>query len=257
MLGVLKMLDGLMPQYLVDLLHSVPAYTAIKWGLLLFISLAILALLTVEHKRMHRYYQRLAAHATSHDSAALDYSLHLLNVSTRNKIFFALSFIVLTLSVVFYDLKQQHYERMNAMERIDAQSDRSKCIEASEDVTALKPIQALAMPAETVNAQPAIISGEEYEKTLDSIKRDYEQLYINYYILKQCDRINPEAISQIDGALKTQLMQFDAWSESFVSNLKTASYTTWTELYKNTDCTSNHVSITSKRFAEYLSSLED
>lgn len=221
------------PSYLSSLLGLAPVGTTLKWAALVLLTVAIVVLISAEQRKMQRYYQRLTSHATSQDTAALDYSLKLLSISARNKLLFSLSFMILTFSIIFYDLKQLHFDTVAAL--------RDRCEPAT---------QAAAPPPPTV---VVIKEGGDavQETTLDTLKRTYEQAFINYYLLHACGKVETSDALVINGALTQEMSTLNA-PASLPVDIRQAAKSTYQELYANFDCNNDKVEDVLRQHRQYI-----
>lgn len=210
-----------------DLIVSMPAYLTIKWLVLAGISILIIALITLEQRKMSRYYQRLTSHASVEDASAAEYSLKLLTISTRNKFLFSTSFLILTFSVIFYDVRQQ---RM--LEQHDADAARqlaAECESKSDKSAATAP------------------AGDEDATALDEAKRKYEKQLVNFYLLRKCNMAGADEFAIVQAAMLAETKQLGA-DASFASQTQATAKSAFNELYKDFNCSSKKLDEISKQF---------
>lgn len=229
-------MTSLLPENLLFLLHSLPLTTSLKWAALAVISIVILIILTLEQRRMYRYYHRLSSHASSQDTAAMEYSLKLLSLSSRNRMLFALSFIVLILSVVFYDIKQQLAD-----------------LDVAGEVPAPAPAAIACEPAPQppIAVETTAPKDDVNDQALDRIKRDYEQAYVNFYILHKCKVTDINDISLMNSAFLQDLSKLKA-TASFPLEVRATAKSTFDELYSKFDCNSPTLPQVKKNHQDYL-----
>lgn len=198
-------------------LAELPPHITIKWLLLATVSIVIVILITVEQRRMYRYYQRLTSHASKEDSSVAEYSLKLLSLSTRNKFLFSISFLIMTFSVIVYDVRQQH---MTASHEVEIAQRMAEDCEAR-------------INAQTAKTTSAISAASE--ESLDRIKQKYEQIFVNFYLLQKCGSASVEDFSLLHSAILTELRQLNADADLAKKIINTAK-STFDELYKDFNC---------------------
>jgi hypothetical protein len=231
-------------EHLVHWVDALPPYTLLKWLLLFGISVAVIVMMGIEQKRMQRYYQRLATHASREDVAAMEYALSLLTLSSRNKLLFSLSFLIITLSVVFYDVKQ-HFSHVVPASTAEAQ--QAACPAAEQPLA----------PLPTVTDLPPTNAEEEANaQNLDRLKRSYEQAYVNFYILHRCQQADVSDMALLNSAFLVDLVGLKA-SSSFPLDVRATAKSTFDELYKNYDCNNPNIPTMKQGHIVYIQGVKE
>ncbi|MBI1275756.1 hypothetical protein GC177_07280 [bacterium] len=191
---------------------ALPAEVTTKWLIILAGVAAVLIYLYFDNRKFVRYHQRLASHASTHDNQLLDYAIKLVSLSSRNRLLFALSIILLGFSVVFYDLKQvqkQHLAELEAAQMEKAQTEP-------------------AQPPKTVAAKPG-------DAALDEIKQRYEQAYVNFFVLYRCKLVDIDSLAFINSAFMLDMEKADV-PANYMVDVRTAAQGTYKELYAALPC---------------------
>jgi len=220
-------------QQLTDAYQLAPSDLTIKWMLIIGVAFLCITLISYEQRKMRRYYQRLVSHASSQDTAAIDYALQLLSISARNRLLFAVAFLLLSFSVVFYDMKQLHQA-----------NDLMVHCEDTAQGNAPQPVTVVKADNDT----------DVLERQLDSLKRDYEQAFINYYLLESCNQASVKDALVISGALTHELSLMQA-PASLVKNIRESAQSTYQELYADFDCASSDLAPIVQRHQQYVTSI--
>jgi hypothetical protein len=189
---------------------AVPSDVTMKWLLLAAAVLAALVYLYFENRKFMRYHQRLASHASTHDSQLLEYSSNLLSLSSRNRILFGLSIVLLMVGMVFYDIKQMQKQAL---------ADR-------EAAQAAVPIAPMILQKPT--------SAEDAAK-LDALKQRYEQAYVNFYVLYRCKLVAVESLAYINSAFMLDMEKADVPAQ-YAADVRRAAQGTYKELYEEMGC---------------------
>ncbi len=220
---------------------TISPQTAIKWGVLIFVSGGAVFFLALEQRRLYKYYQRLTAHATSQDSAALDYSMQLLRRLSRNVLLISLTFVFLTFSVIVFDLKRHHAEELQK-------------VIASQH--AAPPEETTITTSVTSDAAQATRQREAMEKELDTIKRKYEQAFVNFYILQRCGEASLNDILILNSAMMHELSAYDV-SAAFQNNVRQAAIGTFKEMYGDMQCEEETISAIAAQHRLYISRVRE
>src|SRR5690606_40295583 len=89
------------------------------------------------------------------------------------------------------------------------------------------------------------------------VKRNFEQAYINYFILKKCNLASNEIALQLDNALlNTLLAHKEVDPAAFRSNILQSATGTYDELYANTECQQESLALLEQSLNQYLQSVQ-
>lgn len=245
-----------MDSYLVfatDTLNQISTVTALKWALLGFVCLLVIGIMYLEQRRMQRYYHRLTSAASSQDTAALDYSLKLLTRLSRSILLLSVAFVILTFSVITYDIKKHHVDTMRLV-----MEERAWC-ETGLDIHS--PSQPTPSPAQNDSAielaEPLQrTASPEQEQKLDELKQTYEKSFISYYMLKACGMTGINDALVINNMLMLEMEEHNA-PALLPKTIREAAHSTYKGLYISTECDSPTVKSALESHLLYIQQLRE
>lgn len=215
--------------------QGLDAGTWLCWGIVITLALVIAFWHQHQNKAFHEYIRNKNQRTPLNDR---------LSQLAYNRSFEILAlFFVLILSIVFYDT------RVNSIENQLANA-RTETVALQEEMAA----QQAQMALKDKEVQEAIrLSGmdETQQVQLDTLKQEFEGLFINYYMLKKCGLSTTQDFHIMNSALMYRLNTLNAPS-GIRQNILDAANGSFQELYAEQECNSAELSTMQDSIRAYL-----
>lgn len=193
--------------------------TYLRWGALALVALMVL----IWHLRQNRQFNSYLDSRKKHSPVSRQLSLLARNRSAM----VLLLFIALILAVAFYDTRIDRFQ-----ERLVAAQTDAVLLELDLADSAM---QLSLLRQDLERAEKVAGFDETQQAELDTVKQEFEGLFINYYLLKKCGRASIEDFHIMHSALMYRLAQLNAPSGIRAKILDAASGS-FTELYATQPC---------------------
>lgn len=216
-------------------LDQIDDTTLLRWGCIVFLAL----LLLFWHSRQNRAFTAYLDNSKKHSAISRQLSLLARNRSME----VLLLFMTLLLAFIFYDTRVDRLQEQIVTEQAHAVM---KDILAAQDAAEKEDLRLQLQAAKQFTGLD-----ESKQQELDIIKQEFEGLFINYYLLKQCSRTVPEDFHIMHSALLYRLALIGAPASSR-QNILDAASGSFQELYATQECDSEAVGAAEKSTRDYL-----
>lgn len=208
----------------------------LRWGIVIILAIIIAFWHQHQNKAFHEYIRNKNKRTPISDR---------LSQLAYNRSFEILSlFFVLTLCVIFYDT------RVNSLKNQLATATTE--ILAQQEEIAAQQAQLALKDTEIQDAVRLTVTTEEQQAQIDTLKQEFEGLFINYYLLKKCGLSTAQDFHIMNSALMYRLTSLNAPSAIRQSILDAASGS-FEELYAEQECKKEELAITQENIRSYLS----
>lgn len=211
----------------------------LRWGLIVAVALAV----TFWHQRQNRAFHRYIREKKQRNPLS-DRLSHL----AYNRSFEVLSlFLLIIVAIGIYETRLNgKNQRVVSLEN-DIASAQAQIATLEAAVEQQK--QAAAVPA------PVTEMTEEQQAQLDQLKRDFEGLFINYYLLKKCNLAGAKEFHLMHSSLMYRLDALNAPAGERRRILDAASGS-FDELYAETPCDGAEIAPVQASIQNYLNRIE-
>lgn len=216
-------------------LEGMDMATFIRWGVVALVWVAIAFWHQQQNRTFHEYINNHKKRTPISDR---------LSQLAYNRAFEVLGvFFILTLVMVFYDTRIYKTEK-------DLAETQNLLADSNAQLGELHTALDTAIEERNEAMERTTLS-EEAENKLDVLKRQYEELFINYYYLKRCGAIEPESFHLMNSALTHELTQLNA-PAGIRKHILTAAKGTHDEMYASASCDSEEINPVKDKISIYL-----
>lgn len=209
--------------------------TWVRWGIIVLCALAVIFWHTRQNQSFHEYINNTKKRTAISDRLSqLAYN--------RSFEIFAL-FVVLIAGIIFYDT------RINSQEqRLDILQEENLILQAE-----VGDYEQLMVLKEAKLQEALQLSGfdEAQQQELDRLKREFEGLFVNYYVLKKCNLNTTQDFHIMNSALMYRLNTLNAPS-GIRQNILDAANGSYQELYSQQSCTDEKLTAMQDTIRTYL-----
>lgn len=218
--------------------HSVEGFdvtTWARWGIILLIALLVAFWHQRQNRTFHEYIRNSNKRTPISDR---------LSQLAYNRSFEILAlFVIIILGVVYYDTRVNAAEQQAELAQQDILSVQDE-LAAYEEQMALKDQQ--LQEAQRLSGMDA---GQEQK--LDALKMQFENLFVNYYVLKSCGLSTAQDFHIMNSALMYELNTLNA-PAGIRQSIVNAALGTYQELYAELPCASDDVGTMQDSVRNYL-----
>lgn len=224
-----------------DSRHSIEGLDAsvwIRWAIVLVLWIAI---------ALWHYRQQAGFHSflRSHkQKSAVGVRLYQLAQNRSFEVLMLCAFIFF--GMIYHDTRIRALEQGSFGQRTQI-ADSNQVIDTYEELL-------MVQAEELENMQRLAGMDENQQNALDSLKRRYENLYINYHVLQRCNTNSKTDYHLITSALMRQLGQLNAPARQ-QQNIANAAHGSYSELYVGLECDTPEVTNMQNDMRRYLDSV--
>lgn len=209
-----------------------------RWGAILLVAFVVAYWHQRQHAAFHRYIRRHNLRSSIGN--------RLQQLAYNRSLEMLLLFIVLLCATVFYDTRLHKSAQ-------DIQELQEQLAHATDENAAYA--QQLRMHRSALEeAQRMAGLDETQQDALDALKQRYEDLFINYYVLKRCNASQPQDFHIMNSALVYELNRLNA-AAGVRQNILNAARGSYEELYAELACDTPEIGVMRQNMQQYLQSV--